>query len=212
MSVPSTIAAAKWQQTINDYKKKGFWVVGLLLVGFISYFYYTFLHKEVAGVLWFVGGFIILYYYWVKWFVIPQLPDPDFNPSSLACPDYLSVVPNDSGLYTPTSPTQYFCVDYIGVSRNGGLKKTRPEDLAQDINDPAYTFSIDPTVDFVDSNSKNAFLQRLLNAGLSYNSVGDSSYPNLDMVGSALPSYGNSDVVPSIPGGLISMSGTTGST
>jgi len=212
MSVPSTTAAREWQKTMNEYKKKAYWVFGLLLVGLVAYFYYSFLHREVAGVLWFVGGFIILYYYWVKWFVImPLVPDPDFNPSMLACPYYLSVIPNNSGLYTPSSPTQYFCVDYVGVSRNGGLKKTNPSDIAQDINDPAYTFSIDPSVDFKDADARSAFLQRLQAAGLSYNSIGDNSLPQIGMAGPGVPAFsGVSTVVPPTPGGLIPTSGVTG--
>lgn len=181
MSLTSNRAAAQWQKTLNDYKKKAYWVIGLLIVGLVSVFYYNSLHKEVAGVLWFIGGFLILYYYWVKWFVIVPPADPDFNPGALACPDYLSVVPNNIGLYTPSSPTQYFCVDYVGVSRNGGLKKTNPSDIAVDINDPAYTFSIDPSVDFVDAASRMAFFNRLVSAGLSYNSVGDNSLPTQGM-------------------------------
>jgi hypothetical protein len=123
MSATSDIAAKKWARTIQDIQKKSYWVIGLLLLGFSAYFYYTSLNKPVAGVLWFIGGFLIVYYYWLKWFVLDRPYDPDFFTGSGACPDYLSVIPNNSGLYMPTSTTQYFCVDFVGVSRNGGIRK-----------------------------------------------------------------------------------------
>jgi len=180
MSVVNTIAAKKWAAAMADYKKKGYVILSVLITFLVSYYFYTVLNRPVAGVLFFIGGGIIFFYYWVKWFQTPQPPDPDFNPAVLACPDYLSVVPNNSGLYTPSSPTQYFCVDYVGVSRNGGLKKMDPSNLSNDINNPAYTFSIDPAVDFKDAAAKGAFLNRLVTAGLSYNSVGDNSLPTQD--------------------------------
>ena len=192
MSVPSTVNAKKWSETIKSLQRKAFWVLGLLLVGFTAYFYYSGLNRPVAGVLWFIGGFLILYYYWVKWFVINRSVDPDFNPGDVgACPDYLSVVPNNSGLYRPRTPTQYFCVDYIGVSRNGGLKKINPSEIAAKINDPMYAFSIDPIIDFRGS-GRAAFLQRLTRAGLSYSSAGDASLPTQERNANGAPTYGNS--------------------
>lgn len=189
MSVVNTVAAKKWAATLDDYKKKGYVVLAAVLTFGISYYYYNVLNRPVASVLFFIGGGVIFFYYWVKWFLTQQLPDPDFNPAALACPDYLSVVPNDSGLYTPTSPTQYFCVDYVGVSRNGGLKKMNPADVATNINNPAYTFSIDPSVDFISAASKGAFMNRLVAAGLSYNSVGDSSLPTQDSNSNNSPAF-----------------------
>jgi hypothetical protein len=178
MSVTNTVTAKKWAATLDDIKKKAYWVVGALLVFGISYFYYSGLNRPVAGVLWFIGGGVILFYYWIKWFLSPVPPDPDFNPGTLACPDYLSVVPPGE-FYRPTSKSQYYCVDYIGVSRNGKLKKMNPVQLKQKISDPNYRFSVDPAVDFKDSSGKMAFMKRLVAAGLSYNSVGDSSLPTM---------------------------------
>ena len=178
MSVTSTIAAKRWAETLLSIQRWSYWIVGLLVLGFTAYFYYSALDRPVAGVLWFLGGFIILYYYWVKWFVIKQKADPDFNPAATgACPDYLSLIPPTSGLYKPTSPTQYFCVDYIGVSRNGKLLKTKPSNIAKDIKNPNYRFSVDPAKDFRTAAGRAAFVRRLTNAGLSYNSVGDNNLP-----------------------------------
>jgi hypothetical protein len=210
MSATSNIAAKKWARMINDIQRKSYWVIGLLLLGFSAYFYYTGLNKPVAGVLWFLGGFLILYYYWLKWFVLDQPYDPDFFTGSGACPDYLSVIPNNSGLYTPTSKTQYFCVDFVGVSRNGGIRKMNRRNINTEIADPAYRFSVDPEVDFKTATAKAAFVRRLEMAGLSYNSVGDSSLPTTGMYSNGAPQFGAgtvSNVVPSMPGGLMPTTG-----
>ena len=207
MSTISNIGAKKWAHTIRDIQKKSYWVIGLLLLGFSAYFYYTGLNKPVAGVLWFLGGFLIWYYYWVKWFVMDQPLDPDFNTASGACPDYLSVIPNNSGLYMPTSKTQYFCVDFVGVSRNGGIHRMNPKKVSTQINDPTYRFSVDPDVDFVSAAAKAAFVRRLQAAGLSYNSVGDSSLPMIGTYSNNAPVFTG---VPQMPSGLTPMSGSGG--
>jgi hypothetical protein len=66
MSASSNVAAKKWARTVHDILKKSYWVIGLIILGFSTYFYYTGLNRPVAGVLWFVGGFLIFYYYWIK--------------------------------------------------------------------------------------------------------------------------------------------------
>ena len=187
MSVTNTVTAKKWAKTLDDIKKKAYWIVGALLIVGISYFYYSGLNRPVAGVLWFVGGSVILFYYWVKWFLSPVPPDPDFNPGTLACPDYLSVIPPGE-FYQPTSKTEYYCVDFIGVSRNGKLKKMPPAQVAKKINDPNYYFPVNPAVDFKDSPGKMAFMKRIVAAGLSYNSVGDGSLPVMGDSSNGAPS------------------------
>jgi len=177
MSVTNSIAAKKWAASMKKVQRYGYLTLAVLVTLGLSYYFYSVLHRPVAGVLFFIGGGLVFFYYWIKWFVNPQSPDQDFNPGLNACPDYLSVIPSNSGLYTPTSNSQYLCVDYVGVSRNGGLKKMDPSKIANNINDPAYVFSVDPLVDFTDSRGKAAFVKRLTDAGLSYNSVGDSSFP-----------------------------------
>jgi len=176
MSISNTVAAKKWAHTLEKIKRYTYITVALLVTLGLSYFYYSVLNRPVAGVLWFLAGGLIFFYYWIKWFFTQQPPDPDFAPGKSACPDYLSLVANNSGLYTPATPTQYFCVDYVGVSRNGGIKKMEPSKLSKYINNPAYRFSIDPSVDFTRS-GRSAFIQRLSQVGLSYNSIGDNSLP-----------------------------------
>jgi hypothetical protein len=154
------------------------------------------LNRPVAGALFFVGGAVTLYYYYIKWFVLDASPDPDFISGEQACPDYLSLVPSDGERpYIPSSPTQYFCVDFVGVSANGVLKKTTPKALSTNINDPNYRFSVDPAVDLNPRNNKRkaraAFMTRLVNAGLSWNSMGSGSVPKRDSNSNGAPAWGN---------------------
>ena len=189
MSVVNTASAKKWAETMSDLKKKGYLLLAVAVTIGLSYYYYSILNRPIAGVLWFIGGGLVFFYYWIKWFATPQSPDPDFMPSAPSCPDYLSVIPNNSNLYTPTSKTQYLCVDYVGVSRNGGIKKMDPAKIATKISDPAYVFSVDPEVDFMTPAGKAGFLRRLTAAGLSYNSVGDNNLPTQGSASNGAPSY-----------------------
>ena len=189
MSVVNTASAKKWAATMSDLQKKGYMLFAVVITVGLSYYFYSSLNRPVAGVLWFIGGALIFFYYWIKWFSTQPPPDPDFMPGINACPDYLSVIPNNSGLYTPTSKSQYLCVDYVGVSRNGGIKKMDPEKITNKISDPAYVFSVDPEVDFATPAGKAGFLRRLTAAGLSYNSVGDSSLPTQGNNSNGAPSY-----------------------
>jgi len=186
----NTSQAKKWDATMKSLQRNAYLISAVLFTIGLSYFFYTSLNRPVAGVLWFIGGGLIFFYYWIKWFVTQPLPDPDFMTGTNACPDYLSVIPNNSGLYQPTSSTQYFCVDYVGVSRNGGLRKMDPTKASQQISDPSYTFSVDPTVDFATPAGKAAFVKRLLKAGLSFNSVGDNSLPTQGTNSNGSPTFG----------------------
>ena len=185
MSVNNNIAARQWAKTMHRIQKNLYWVLGLIIVGFSAYFYYSGLNRPVAGVLWFLGGFLIIYYYWIKWFVIKSPLDPDFDPSAVgACPDYLSSVPSNTidpqtgrPLYqNPQGDTSYYCVDYVGVSRNGALKKMDPTQLGKYIKDPSYSFKMN-VIDVTNPQSISSFRDSLENYGLSYNSLGNSSLP-----------------------------------
>jgi hypothetical protein len=58
--------------------------------------------------------------------------------------------------------------------------KTKPSKIEKDIKNPNYRFSVDPVKDFRTAAGRAAFVRRLTNAGLSYNSVGDSNLPMRD--------------------------------
>ena len=174
MSVSTTVAAAKWAKTVDTIKRNAFWVVGGLVVFGLSYVMYSTMNRPVAGALTFVGGGLILFYYWIKWFVVPPVPDEDFNPVQ-ACPDYLSLI--TPGELYPADPDNgtYYCVEFVGVSRNGVLKKII--DLAKNIQDPAYHFKVYPNRDFTQK-GRREFMRRLIKAGLSWNSIGANSSPS----------------------------------
>jgi hypothetical protein len=191
-SIQPKAAQSKWTSAWSNILKWGYAVLALILLSGVAYYFYSVLKRPAAGILWFIGGGIIMFYYWVKWFTLKHLSNPNFLPNNTACPDYLSMIPpgtldsKGGALYIPSSPTQYFCVDYVGVSRNGSLKKMDPKNIKDQINNPDYTFSVDPAKDFVSPASKAAFLQRLIGRGLSYNAAGEGGLPTQ---GSALPTY-----------------------
>ena len=230
MSVNTTAGAAKWAKTLASIKINAFLIIGTLLVLTTAYFYYSVLNKPAAGALWFVGGAVILYYYYVKWFLGPQPIDPDFMSGNYACPDYLSVIPPGTvdphtgrQLYTPATKSQYYCVDFVGVSRNGGLKRTTPQTLAEDIKNPAYYFPVDAIHDFgapttdtkgnIVTNGRGDFMMRLAQAGLSYNSMGESSNPKGGMHSNGSPSFSGGqahvNATPGAPGGLMGASASS---
>ena len=167
----------KWSHAWHTIMKWAYVIVTALFIFGVARYIYTSLNKPVAATLWTIGAALMFFYYYVKWFVAQTSNDPNhFEPTRQACPDYLSIVAPGK-LYTPASPTQYFCVDYVGVSRNGGLKKMDPAQIATQIKNPDYTFSVDPAIDFVSGAAKAKFLQRLIHRGLSYNEAGEGGNP-----------------------------------
>ena len=229
MSVNTTAAAAKWAKTLASIKVNAFLILGSLFVFTTAYFYYSVLNKPSAGVLWFVGGAVILYYYYVKWFLGPKPIDPDFMSSNYACPDYLSAIPPGSVdpntgkiLYKPEKESEYYCVDFVGVSTNGGLKRTTPRTLVEDIKNSAYYFPVDAINDFspprldIKGNTvrsgRGGFMKRLRDAGLSYNSMGESSIPRGGMNNNGSPSFSappSVNATPGAPGGLVGASASS---
>ena len=152
-------------------------IVVVLFIFGIARYIYTFLNRPVAATLWTLGAALMFFYYYVKWFIAEPAEDKNYlRTKNQACPDYLSMIPSGK-LYSPTSPTQYFCVDYVGVSRNGSLKKMDPKQISTQIKNPDYRFSVDPTFDFASPSAKAAFLQRLIGRGLSYGPAGEGGNP-----------------------------------
>lgn len=196
MSVTSTTSAKQWAKTVANVTRIGYQILSVVVTLGLSYYFYSVLNRPAAGILIFIGVGLIFFYYWVKWFVTKQPLDPDFMPTTNACPDYLSVVPSNSvdpatgaPLYRPTSETSYLCVDYVGVSRNGAVKKMDPAQISSLIKDPSYVFSVDPLIDFKDAKGHKAFLDRLVASGLSYNSLGENSLPTKGQNSNGSPAY-----------------------
>jgi hypothetical protein len=116
-------------EVLDKTLKWTYWIVGIMIVGAISYILYNKMNKQVAGVLVFMGGMLALYYYYVKWFEADLEPWP---PVTSLCPEFMTYVGQDS--------TNIYCVDQIGVA--SGMTK--------------YTSGTNASVDTVMTSIKNA--------------------------------------------------------
>lgn len=104
---------AKIDEMLSGSKKWAYWIVGILLVGGISYILFNRMNKQVAGLLVFLAGMLALYFYYVKWFVVGTDIWPPFTGM---CPDFLTQIAVNS-----PDTGKIYCVDTVGVSTNGGL-------------------------------------------------------------------------------------------
>jgi hypothetical protein len=98
----------KIEAMLDGSTKWAYWIVGVLIVGGISYILFNRLNKQVAAVLVFLAGMLALYFYYVKWFVVGMDVWPPFQGF---CPDFLTPVAVNS----PAADTIY-CADMVGVS------------------------------------------------------------------------------------------------
>ena len=124
-----------WAEGLKRWMKRIYWVVGIIGLLYFCYILFT-RNQQIASVLVFLSGFIALYFYYVKWFVIPDRI-PNWPPYSTPCPDFLTLVEPGDGATVPGK-----CMDFVGVSVNGVLKPTSVAKVDGDRNDPSYVFSI----------------------------------------------------------------------
>jgi hypothetical protein len=120
-----------------------YWGLGLVADCAIAYLLYK-MDFQIAAVLVFLGAILALFYYYVKWF---QLPSKNSFLSTTSCPDFLTLIDpgSSSGLAK--------CMDYVGVSANGRLQQSDPNNVDQQ-SDPNFVFTIDrsqPTTDLCQS-------------------------------------------------------------
>jgi len=133
----SSVAGSGIYGTVQSYGAYIYWILGLLVASAIGYVLYK-MNFQIAGVLVFLGAVIALFYYYVKWFQLPST-NITWPPYTTACPDFLTLA--NPG--TTTGKAQ--CMDYVGVSANGKLKKADPA-KQYNSNDPANTkfyFNVD---------------------------------------------------------------------
>lgn len=130
-------AQSEYMRKYTKVMKWVYWIVGLILLGCVCYVLYEVLDRQIASVLVFVGGFIALYFYYIKWFFINNITSWPAGQSM--CPDYLTPV-SVPGLSQPGIVT---CVDFIGVSTNGSLRQSTPENVQRALSDSNYNVSID---------------------------------------------------------------------
>ena len=122
-----------------SYSAYIYWGLGLVADGALAYLLYK-MNFQIAAILVFLGAILALFYYYVKWF---QLPSKDSSSSTTSCPDFLTLI--DPGSSSGVAK----CMDYVGVSANGRLQQSDPNNVEQQ-SDPNFVFTIDrsqPTTD-----------------------------------------------------------------
>jgi len=137
-----------------------YWVIVLVLDGAIAYFLYSMLNRQISGLLVFLALLFMAYFYYVKIFIVNKTVWP---PITTSCPDYLTLIRTPAKNGNPASQT---CVDFVGVSNNGGLQKCNSGDLAMCLTNPQMHF--DPPSK---TESISTIRDRVLNAGLIWTSL-----------------------------------------
>lgn len=118
-----------------SWKVYVYWILGLVIISALSYVMYTPLDRQVSATLFWILGFMMVYFYYIKWFVIGKNTKKSSD-SLTSCPDYLTKYVK-SGSADGTVAATSVCLDFVGVSRNGALKKC-DKDVATCLADPAY--------------------------------------------------------------------------
>jgi len=141
----------EWKQlmkTVIQILKYVYWIVGGGgLVALCYVLYNGNPPRCVAAVLIFMAGVLALYYYYIKWFFVGE---PSSWPTGQSlCPDYLTPVSpgftrNFDGSMKPNPSGTFACVDFVGVSTNGALRKSNPSTVSKALSDPAYHVTISP--------------------------------------------------------------------
>lgn len=141
-----------------------YWIVGLGLLCALCYVLFNTLDRQIASVLVFIGGVLALYFYYVKWFIATAL-NPSWPPYQTVCPDYLTPASPGLDMGAPKAGGVIKCVDFVGVSRNGQLKKADPNKLQAALQSNSQSFTVDP------KESPDRLKSRLQSYGLSWVSL-----------------------------------------
>lgn len=170
---PQTNAGMK--STANSLLRWGYIIFALAIVFGGAYYMFNVLQRPIAGILYFIGATIAVYFYYVKWFIIPA-KRPDWPPYTTLCPDYLTPVLPDyakdrdgNTIVDPNAKVK--CVDFVGVSENGLLKTANPGNLQAQLLQPNYFFEVDPKM------KRDELKARLDVYGLSWESLFKNASP-----------------------------------
>ena len=148
-SVPSgPTTNAGMAKTIDFILRWAYTLVALVIVFGGSYYLFNVMQRPIAGILYFIGAVIAVYFYYVKWFIVPA-KNPEWPAYQSMCPDYLTpILPgyttDQGGNQMVDANAKVKCVDFVGVSANGLLKVANPSNLQAQLNNPSYYFSVDP--------------------------------------------------------------------
>ena len=124
--------------------------------------------NTLGGLLFFVGALFLFISYGLRWFaaknsIFSNTP-VKWPPTINTCPDFLTFYQQQNADGTTTDS----CIDLIGVSKNGSLKRF-PKDGSVP-TDPQYFFSLTTTSsDPVKKN--NELCQRAMTAGLTWEGI-----------------------------------------
>jgi len=153
----------KLNSTVMGILKTLYWIFAIVLVGYTCYYVYNVMERPVAGILLFLGGVMAAYFYYVKWFIITA-KNPAWPPYQTVCPDYLTpVAPGYTQTVNPTTgavsmqapaDASLRCVDFVGVSTNGLLKRANPATIKTQLNMDNYAMKIDPKATVEDLRAK----------------------------------------------------------
>lgn len=157
----------KIEAMLDSSTKWAYWIVGVLIVGGISYILFNRLNKQVAAVLVFLAGMLALYFYYVKWFVVGLDVWPPFQGF---CPDFLTPV----AVTSPAANTIY-CADMVGVSTNGGLAKLDQAFQTQVANGTPLDKTTTGVIAFSTLSTDTTNCPKAKNAGLTWISLCGSS-------------------------------------
>jgi len=159
-------ATAKEISTGTRIMKWVFWIVGLAFVCAVCYVLFNTLDRQIASVLVFLGGILILYFYYVKWF-IASAQNAKWPPYQTLCPDYLTPVSPgfDGGMGGSSQGGVIKCVDFVGVSRNGAFKKSTPSKVEEALKSDSSSFTVNP------KESPETLKSRLQTYGLTWISL-----------------------------------------
>ena len=121
--------------------ENAYWFLSAAFLGVLVYLTWK-AQKQIESVLFAVIGATAIFYYWIKWFKIPDTEN-DWPPFISPCPDYLTLVGPET-----TGDSKPVCMDFVGVSTQPlVLRKTNPKEIPQasdsDYND--FVFVVDPS-------------------------------------------------------------------
>lgn len=142
---------AKTRAGLIKTAKYTYVILGLAMILSISYFLFNVMNRQITAVLFFMAGVLALYFYYVKWFVAPA-QGKAWPPFQTVCPDYLTPLSPGYNMTKDASgkdiamPTdgKFKCVDFVGVSKNGYLRRASPAAIQQQMADPRFYFEVDP--------------------------------------------------------------------
>jgi hypothetical protein len=125
--VGTLMGIAKWVYIIGS----------IVLVCYSAYFLFTKMNRPIAGLLVFLGGAMAALFYYVKWFMGAD-KKPELNAG--LCPDFLTPVSPGAGasISNPSASKTIYCMDFVGVSRNGALRVADPQAVDTQVRDTTW--------------------------------------------------------------------------